>query len=543
MSASNLHPVASTCYSTIRRGLAYHSPCIRFSLQLTLALSTATPLAAAQTFYPAPAEESPEHWQAQGQAELQRAMARTPITNRAKNVILFVGDGMGISTVTAARIFDGQLRGSAGEENRLTFESFPYVALSKTYNTNQQTADSAGTMTAMMSGIKTRAGVIGVNQYADRGDCQSSLGTEVPSLMQDAADRGLATGFVTTTRITHATPAATYAHSPERNWESDANLSPEAIAAGCQDIAAQLLSFDFGAGVNVAMGGGLAAFVPATETEPLTGGAGQRLDGRNLTREWLEKYNDSAFVWNKDQLAAVDVTSTAHVLGLFSRSQMSYSHDRAGDDASEPDLPAMTETAIRLLQQQGQEDGFFLMVESGRIDHAHHAGNAYRALQDTREFADAVQKAMTLTSDEDTLIIVTADHSHTLTLGGYATRGNPILGTVVGNDDQGLPQAGVSIAADDMPYTTLGYRDGLGFAEDAGGDSRYQMPIAGGRHDLREVDTTHPDFHQEALVPLESEGHAGEDVAIYARGPWAHLFHSTHEQNYIYHVMRHALGW
>lgn len=510
---------------------------------LGLALSAAVSTTAAQTVYPAPADESPEHWQALGQAELQRALARTPNTGPAKNVILFVGDGMGISTVTAARIFDGQMRGSAGEENLLTFERFPYVGLSKTYNTNQQTADSAGTMTAMMTGIKTRAGVIGVNQYADRADCQSSLGTEVPSLMQDAAARGLATGFVTTTRITHATPAATYAHTPERNWESDANMSEAAIAAGCQDIAAQLLTFDFGKGINVAMGGGLAAFVPATETEPLTGQAGQRLDGRNLTREWLEKYNDSAFIWNKDQLADLDLSSTRHLLGLFNRSQMSYSYDRAGEEASEPDLPTMTETAIRLLQQQGLEEGFFLMVESGRIDHAHHAGNAYRALQDTREFSAAVQRAMMLTSEEDTLIIVTADHSHSLTIGGYATRGNPILGAVVGNDGQGHPEATVSIADDDMPYTTLGYRDGLGFAEDAGGDRRYSMPIASGRHDLREVDTTHPDFHQEALVPLESEGHAGEDVAIYARGPWAHLFHSTHEQNYIYHVMRHALGW
>jgi alkaline phosphatase len=510
---------------------------------LCLALGTLVPLANAQTFYPAPAQESPEHWQALGQAEIQRALARTPITGRAKNVILFVGDGMGISTITAARIFDAQMRGSAGEENLLSFESFPYVGLSKSYNTNQQTADSAGTMTAMMSGIKTRAGVIGVNQYADRADCLSSQGTEVPSLMQDAAARGLATGLVTTTRITHATPAATYAHSPERDWESDANMSAEAIAAGCQDIAAQLLSFDFGDGINVAMGGGLAAFVPATESEPLTGQAGQRLDGRNLTREWLAKYPDSAFIWNKAQLAELDPSQTRHVLGLFNRSQMSYSYDRAGDEASEPDLPTMTETAIRLLQQQGQDNGFFLMVEAGRIDHAHHAGNAYRALQDTREFAAAIQSAVALTSDEDTLIIVTADHSHTLTLGGYATRGNPILGTVVGNDDHGHPETSVSIAADDMPYTTLGYRDGLGFAEDAGGDRRYQMPIAGGRHDLQAVDTTHPNFHQEALVPLSSEGHAGEDVAIYARGPWAHLIHSTHEQNYIYHVMRHALGW
>lgn len=507
-----------------------------------LSLSAAAPLSA-QTFYPAPAEESPEHWHNSGQAELQQALNRTANTNRARNIILFVGDGMGISTVTAARIFDAQQRGSAGEENLLSFENFPAIALSKTYNTNQQTADSAGTMTAMMTGIKTRAGVIGVNQYADRANCQSSLGTEVPSLMQDAAHRGMATGFVTTTRITHATPAATYAHSPERNWESDANLTEEAVQNGCQDIAAQLLAFDFGQGINVAMGGGLEAFVPASEAEPLTGRPGVRLDGRNLTREWLDKYPDSEFVWNQEQLANVDISDTRHLLGLFNRSQMSYAYDRTDDSANEPGLPEMTETAIRLLQAQSGEEGFFLMVEGGRIDHAHHAGNAYRALEDTREFSAAIQQAVDMTQEQDTLIIVTADHSHSLTLGGYATRGNPILGAVVGNDTHGHPNESATLATDERPFTTLGYRDGPGFAVDAGGDTRYLMPIATGRHDLSEVDTTHPDFHQEALVPLQSEGHTGEDVAIYARGPWSHLFHSTHEQHYIYHVMRHALGW
>lgn len=514
-------------------------------LRLVLATlaAVATSGLQAQTFYPAPASETPESWFASGQAELQRALQHSQNTNRAKNIILFVGDGMGISTVTAARIFAGQLQGSAGEENFLSFEQFPAVALSKTYNTNQQTSDSAGTATAMMAGIKTRAGVIGVNQHADRSNCQSSLGTEVPSLMQQAAERGLATGFVTTTRITHATPAATYAHSPERDWENDSALPEEAVQYGCKDIAQQLLEFSYGNGINVALGGGIEQFMPASKNEPITGRAGLRKDERDLTREWTDRYNNSAFVWNKQQLEAVDFDNTRHLLGLFSRSQMDYAYDRSNADSTQPDLPAMTETAIQLLQAQSGEEGFFLMVEAGRIDHAHHAGNAFRALYDARELSDAVATAVALTNEQDTLIIVTADHSHSLTIGGYSTRGNPILGAVVGNDDHGHANEQRSIASDNMPYTTLGYRDGPGFAVDAGGDARYLAPIAAGRHDLSDIDPTHPDFHQEALVPLQSEGHAGEDVGIWARGPWSHLFHSTHEQHYIYHVMRHAYGW
>lgn len=508
---------------------------------LTALLSAA--VAAQPAIYPAPADETPEFWQQSGAAALQQALAAQPNTNKARNVILFVGDGMGISTITAARIFAGQMQGSSGEENLLSFERFRHVALSKTYNTNQQTSDSAGTMTAMMSGIKTRAGVIGVNQHANRADCASAQGTEVPSLLQQAAGRGMATGFVTTTRVTHATPAATYAHSPERDWESDADLSDEARRNGCVDIAAQLLAFDYGQGINVAMGGGIEAFVPGTETEPVSGRAGARQDGRNLTREWQDKYDDSAFIWHRDQLNNLDLENTRHLLGLFSRSQMSYAFDRPAGESGQPTLPEMTATAIELLQHQSGDNGFFLMVEAGRIDHAHHAGNAFRALHDTEELARAVDVAQSLTQDEDTLIIVTADHSHTLTIGGYATRGNPILGTVIANNDHGHAHDTPRLAEDQMPFTTLGYRDGMGYSEAAGGDRRYAQPVAAGRHNLSEVDTTHPDFHQEALVPLESEGHAGEDVAIFAQGPWAHLFHGVHEQHYIYYVMRHALGW
>ena len=93
----------------------------------------------------------------------------------ARNVILFIGDGMGVSTVTAARIFDGQSQGMNGEEHSLVFETFPHVALVKTYNTNQQVPDSAGTATAMMTGEKTRAGVINIGPNAHRRDCREAL--------------------------------------------------------------------------------------------------------------------------------------------------------------------------------------------------------------------------------------------------------------------------------------------------------------------------------------------------------------------------------
>ncbi|MBL4575665.1 MAG: alkaline phosphatase [Opitutaceae bacterium] len=97
--------------------------------------------------------------------------------NKARNVILFIGDGMGVSTVTAVRILDGQLKGGYGEENILAWEKFPHVALSKTYNTNQQVPDSAGTATAFMTGVKTKAGFINVREEAIRGTVHPLSGT------------------------------------------------------------------------------------------------------------------------------------------------------------------------------------------------------------------------------------------------------------------------------------------------------------------------------------------------------------------------------
>ena len=102
--------------------------------------------------------ESVADWYNAGNAFIRTSKETYNNTRRAKNVILFVGDGMGVSTVTAARILDGQLKGKPGEENRLAFEAFPYLALSKTYSWDQQTSDSAPTMTAMVTGYKAREG-------------------------------------------------------------------------------------------------------------------------------------------------------------------------------------------------------------------------------------------------------------------------------------------------------------------------------------------------------------------------------------------------
>ncbi|MGI1679923.1 MAG: alkaline phosphatase [Cellvibrionaceae bacterium] len=487
--------------------------------------------------------ETPNSWYQSGQNELKNALSvQKQNTNKAKNIILFIGDGMGISTVTAGRIFDGQSKGLLGEENLLSFEKFPHLGLSKTYNTNQQTPDSAGTMTAMMSGIKSKAGFIGIHQIAERGNCASSKTTELTTLLDQAEKAGLSTGIVSTARITHATPAATYSHSPERDWESDADMPESEIQSGCKDIALQLIEFSVPGitpkldnGIEVVLGGGRRNFLPnsrkipsSSNKETITFPKGVRKDGRNLIEEWIEKNPTGSYASNKEEFNRIDTEKTDKIFGLFNQSHMQYEADRREGEPKEPSLTDMTKKSIRLLQKN--KKGFFLMVEAGRIDHGHHAGNALRALADTQELSKAVEAARELIDINDTLIVVTADHSHTLTIAGYPTRGNPILGKAVSNDSKGNPQKIDQLAADKMPYTTLGYRNGPGHN-------------GNGRKDLSEINTQGKNFRQESLVPMPSESHAGEDVAIYAIGPWAHLFHKTHEQHYIYHVIQHSLGF
>jgi alkaline phosphatase len=437
----------------------------------------------------------------------------------SRNVILFLGDGMGISTVTAARILAGQLQGHPGEEHALSFESFPNVALIKTYNTDSQVADSAGTMAAIMTGQKTRIGFINVSANVSRNDCAGALQNEVPSLLQMAADAGLATGIVSTARITHATPAATYAHVPNRNWESDAQLPPAAVEQGCRDIARQMIEFDRDNGIDVMLGGGRSLFFPEGVPDPeYPELAGMRRDGRNLVAEWLDGGAERHYVWRTEDFEALPA-DRGQVLGLFEPSHMQFEADRAADPAGEPSIEAMTRFAIQRLQAAGT--GFFLMVEGGRIDHAHHAGNAYRALTDTIAMADAVAAAVELTDPRETLIVVTADHSHTLTLSGYPRRGNPILGKV----ETPLGELGRDSAG--RPYTTLSYANGPGFRE--------VLP------DLTTVDTTERDFLQVATVPMSMETHGGEDVAAYAIGVNAEALRGVMEQNRIFDVLRDGL--
>uniref|UniRef100_A0A8C5Y5I7 Alkaline phosphatase n=1 Tax=Microcebus murinus TaxID=30608 RepID=A0A8C5Y5I7_MICMU len=460
-------------------------------------------------------EENPAFWNLKAAEALDAAKKLQPIQTMAKNLILFLGDGMGVPTVTAARILKGQLNGNLGPETPLAMDQFPHLALSKTYNVDRQVPDSAGTATAYLCGVKANYQTIGLSAAARLNQCNTTRGNEVLSVMNRAKKAGKSVGVVTTTRVQHASPAGTYAHIVNRNWYSDADMPASALQEGCQDIATQLIS---NMDIDVILGGGRKYMFPRGTPDPEypsdASQNGTRLDGKNLVQEWLSTRPGARYVWNRSELiqASLD-TSVTHLMGLFEPGDTKYETQR--DPELDPSLMEMTEVALRVLSRNPQ--GFYLFVEGGRIDHGHHNGRAFRALTEAIMFDSTINMTGQLTSEQDTLTLVTADHSHVFSFGGYTFRGSSIFGLAP------------SKAQDGKAYTSILYGNGPGFALDSGT-----------RPDVSESESEVPTYRQQAAVPLSSETHGGEDVAVFARGPQAHLVHGVQEQSFVAHVMAFA---
>ncbi|XP_031975355.1 intestinal-type alkaline phosphatase-like isoform X2 [Corvus moneduloides] len=463
---------------------------------------------------PPDAEKTPGYWNKEARRRLELALALQPVAQRAKNIILFMGDGMGLSTMSAARIYKGQLSGGLGEENVLAMETFPHMALAKTYTIDRQVPDSAGTGTAYLCGVKANAKTLGLSGAAVYGKCRTTFGNEVDSILHRARLAGKSVGIVTTTRVQHASPGAAYAHSASRGWYADANMPREALRDGCKDIAYQLVH---NTDINVILGGGRMYMTPKRTPDPEypedPDQNGTRKDGRDLIAEWLSAKQGARYVWDKKGLDAVEDDSVSHLMGLFEPKDMRYELNR--NTSTDPSIVEMTEKAVRILRRN--PNGFFLFVEGGRIDHGHHSGRAKQALMEAVMLDRAVARAGELTSPTDTLTVVTADHSHVFTFGGSTPRGNSIFGLA--------PKK----AKDKRAYTSILYGNGPGYSIRDGARPAASLPAAEDK-----------DYRQQAAVPLETETHSGEDVVVLAQGPMAHLFHGVQEQHYIAHAMAYA---
>ncbi|KAJ8951450.1 hypothetical protein NQ318_006879 [Aromia moschata] len=320
----------------------------------------------------------------------------------AKNIIVFIGDGMGVSTITSARIYKGQRLGAAGEEYQLTFEKFSNVALVKTYAVDMQVPDSAATATAIFTGVKTRYESVGVDV-----NCNNSIfdeivyeGCKVDSMMV---------------------------------WAQEANKHTDAKGKA-KDIARQLVENAPGKNYKVILGGGQQQMGHTTNyTEFCT-----REDGRNLTSIWASNHTGTNYVLasNNEQLNTV-TDDTEYLMGIFAPDHMPYELVRDTGPTGTPSLSDMTRKALQVLKKG--PNGFVLVVSLP----AHHQNYARLAMEETSEFDNAIALAINETGP-DTLILVTADHSHSFTMEGYSKRGNDILGYT--------EKAG----EDDRPFLTLG---------------------------------------------------------------------------------------
>lgn len=450
---------------------------------------------------------------ARGEAVLAKRL-QPANTNVAKNVIIVWADGLDVTLATVSRIFAAELA-NADASFSLPSDNFPHTALARSYTHDSLIGDSAATASAFMTGYKTHDG--GISVFGDTRNCKDLKANGYPpSLAELAARAGKATGVVTTTFLSDASPASNYAHSPTRYWGSTRVMPEEDKAAGCKDIPAQLIGSD----IDVAMGSGRLTFMLNTKTDPLEPEyVGYRDDGRDLIDEWQTSRSRARVVMTQKELAAVDATQTDALLGLFGARSMPDSIVRSQDEVF-PTLPEMTRKAIEVLAKD--QDGFFLFIESEESDDLQHAGYAQMGTRAILELQKVVEVALSMTDLTETLIIFTGDHGHTLTFSGDVPHGTPIFGLVPG-------ETGPHLYDDGMPRTILGYRDGPG-----GTGLKRTAPS--------QEDAVKPDYRVQALVPSRGESHGGQDVPVYATGPWAHLVSGVLEQNAMFHIIRHAMG-
>jgi alkaline phosphatase len=441
----------------------------------------------------------------------------------AKNVIFFLGDGMGITTMTASRIY------KVGEDGELTMDTLPETAFVHTYSNDGQVTDSAPSMAAYMTGVKMNNEVISMSPETQATDAAgkpyhvnfdstcpaTGNGTPATTLLEIMKAGDYATGVVSTARITHATPAATYSHVCHRDAE---NTIAAALVPGGAGYNAKLAD-----GIDVILGGGSSYFTPKEA-------GGLRNDKRDLVAEL--KTARYGFAANKAEFDKLPVDGATRIAGLFTKSHMAYDLDR--DATKEPSLAEMTSKSIDALVAR-RKKGFFLMVEGGRIDHALHATNARRALQDTVAFDDAVKVALDKMKRVDpdlknTLIVVTADHDHTLQMNGYAQRtgkteaGKPGVLGLVKNYVDGASSKDV----DGNPYTILGFGNGPRRLATRGAIDSTALESA--------------DYLQEAVVPLATETHGGGDVFLGAQGQGAENFSGSLTNNEVFGLIRKATG-
>lgn len=413
---------------------------------------------------------------------------------RPKNLILMIADGCGPASITMARDYARAVLG----RRALTLDAIQVGAV-RTASASNRVTDSAAGATAYACGVKTYNGAIAVD----------TAGRTVATLLEAAKARGMATGLVVTSRITHATPAAFAAHVGQRAMETE--------------IAQQMLAQR----IDVLLGGGWSYFLPTAD-------GGRRMDRRNLLQE--------------AEAAGYQVVRTAAdfrkglqrpVLGLFGPDHLPYEMDR--NPEAVPSLAEMTRAAIELLQQD--PEGFFLMVEGSRIDHTGHANDAAAHVHEVLAYDEAVAVALDFARrDGQTLVVSVSDHeTGGLTLGrnvnsqGIYNWHPEVLARVQVSYDRLIPALGRTNRPDTLLKAWLGL-DSLKTDEQALVEQAKAQP------DSWQAVVTEL-IGRRAVVGWTSNGHTAVDVNLYALGPGAEQLVGNFENDELGRLLAELMGF
>lgn len=440
--------------------------------------------------------------------------AQAQKAERPTAVILLIGDGFGFSHLTFTRnlLYDGK---------RLALESLPVTAFVSTESASNRVTDSGAAATAFSASAKTDNKYVGclVRMDKDESGAPVEKRLEVGTIADLAKEKGWKTGYVTTTRITHATPAAFYAHAHRDNEDL---------------IALQLLENR----PDVALGGGLDFFRPAPEEgKKPDATSGRRKDRRNLLRE-LREEGKTLVVTSAADLD--EPVPDGPVLGLFAKSHLSYALDRDDEpaDRQAPTLARMTQYALDALGRGNSS--FFLLVEGGRIDHAGHEFDAAGVAAETQDFDRAVEVALRYQKEHPgTLIVLTADHATGgLAINDYVDweglkKQKASLTTIVTRLREGTGAFAAELLREQTGYCCFGKDTQTLLALSTDDAKRF----------LGTRLTEHNGVSWIPWVNGNTWGHTGEDVPLFAGGPGAGRFQGVLDNTDIPARMAELLGW
>ena len=470
----------------------------------------------------------------------------TPKGRIAKNVILFIGDGMSMAHRTAARMLSkGIVEGRYGGE--LAIDDMPYMALVSTAGTDSIVTDSANSMSAYTTGHKSCVNAMGVYCARNKGSLDHPRVETIAELVKRKL--GLAIGVVTNTEIEDATPAAMVAHTRRRSDYDD------------------IVKFFYAAQPEVMMGGGTPNFLPESAAD------GRRKDDA----DYLAKFKSAGYAFaatNTEMLALAAKPETKKLLGLYNPLNVDGVLDRKflkqGLVSKYPDQPDLTDQVRASLQILSRNDkGFLLMVESGRIDKYSHSLDWERAVYDTIMLDNAVKVAKDFAGDRnDTLIIVTPDHAHPISLiGTYDDAGGENLRDKLALYDKAkFPSYQAPDAEGYPPSVWVSRRLAVVFAAfpdhcDAGkpyvaGENvpaiaAPQTPEEAADPKAKKVMVANEQnckipgaARRMGNLPFTADRgiHSGDDVVLTAMGPGADAFHGRIDNTRVFRAMAVALG-